>query len=66
MTIITMIVIIIIMIVLFFDFFMFNFAIFGVFYNSREECQSVHVLFISPLKGEVTVKFERFHLAFRG
>ena len=34
------------------------------FFCSREEFQPMHVLFISLLKGELTVKYERFTLAF--
>ena len=34
------------------------------FFCSREEFQPMHVLFISLLKGELTVKYERFNLAF--
>ena len=48
-----------------FWFFIFNFAIFWFyFFISREECQPMHVKFIYLLKGELTVKLERFNLEF--
>ena len=57
-----MIIMIITTIVLFFGTFIFNFSVYFVlFVYSREECQPMDVYFLSPLKGEVTVKFKRFN-----
>ena len=69
LTIIKIIVIIIIIIaktvVLVLVFYIFIFAIFLVlFVYSREECKPMHACFISLSKGEVTVKSEKFNLAF--
>ena len=51
-------------IVWFFGFLYLIFLFFGFIVYSREEYQPVHLQFISLYKGEVTVKFERFNLAF--
>ena len=52
-------------IVLFFGFLYLTLLFFWFyFFISREECQPMHVKFISLLKGELTVKLERFNLEF--
>ena len=61
--IIILITVITIMIIIFFVFFfIFNFFVLLVY--SKEECQPMHGSFISLFKSKVTVKFERFNLAF--
>ena len=40
------------------------FGYFLVLFVYSRECQQMQVKFISLLKGEVTVKFDRFNLAF--
>ena len=61
--IIILITVITIMIIIFcMFFFIFNFLVLLVY--SKEECQPMHAYFISLFKSKVTVKFEKFNLAF--